>query len=120
MRSRVTIFILSFVIIFAMANNRVSFSGFSKNDTDTTVSENTHDSARVDSVIPKNAVDTAFSQAIDTLDSLHRAIFLRNQAIDDSIRLDSLNRRKKKDFLILPLALPTPSTMTSLKHQTGF
>lgn len=95
MRSRVTIFILSFVIIFAMANNRVSFSGFSKNDTDTTVSENTHDSARVDSVIPKNAVDTAFSQAIDTLDSLHRAIFLRNQAIDDSIRLDSLNRRKK-------------------------
>ena len=95
MRSRVTIFILSFVIIFAMANNRVSFSGFSKNDTDTTVSENTHDSVRVDSVIPKNAVDTAFSQAIDTLDSLHRAIFLRNQAIDDSIRLDSLNRRKK-------------------------
>ena len=95
MRSRVTIFILSFVIIFAMANNSVSFSGFSKNDTDTTVSENTHDSARVDSVIPKNAVDTAFSQAIDTLDSLHRAIFLRNQAIDDSIRLDSLNRRKK-------------------------
>lgn len=78
-----------------MANNRVSFSGFLKNDTDTTVLKNTRDSARVDSVISKNTVDTALSQAIDTLDSLHRAIFLRNKAIDDSIRLDSLNRKKK-------------------------
>lgn len=35
------------------------------------------------------------SLAKDTLDSLHLAIFERNKAIDDSLRADSLNRRKK-------------------------
>ena len=96
MRSRITIFILSFVIIFAMASNRVSFSDFLNNDTDTIVPGNVADTAKVDSAISKQAVkDTAITQAIDTLDSLHRAIFLRNKAIDDSIRLDSLNRKKK-------------------------
>ena len=78
-----------------MANNRVSFSEFLKNDTDTIVQNKTPDSVRVDSAISKIAADTALAQAIDTLDSLHRAIFLRNKAIDDSIRLDSLNRKKK-------------------------
>lgn len=33
--------------------------------------------------------------AIDTLDSLHLAIYLRNKEIDDSIKADSLNRTKK-------------------------
>ena len=96
MRSRITIFVLSFVIIFAMAGNRDSFFGSQKNEADTVVSNNVQDTARIDSAIAgKVEIDTALSQAIDTLDSLHRAIFLRNKAIDDSIRLDSINRKKK-------------------------
>ena len=94
MRSRITIFIFSFVIIFAMASNRASFFSSEKNDADTVVS--VKDTLRKDSAIAgKVDIDTTLAQAIDTLDSLHRAIFLRNKAIDDSIRLDSINRRKK-------------------------
>ena len=94
MRSRITIFIFSFVIIFAMAGNRASFFSSEKNDADTVVS--VRDTVRKDSAIAgKVDIDTTLAQAIDTLDSLHRAIFLRNKAIDDSIRLDSINRRKK-------------------------
>ena len=94
MRSRITIFIFSFVIIFAMAGNRASFFSSEKNDADTVVS--VKDTVRKDSAIAgKVDIDTTLAQAIDTLDSLHRAIFLRNKAIDDSIRLDSINRRKK-------------------------
>ena len=96
MRSRFTIFVLTFVIVFAMANTRVSFFKVVKHDTDTVVSGSKHDTVKVDSAITeKISIDTALAQAIDTLDSLHRAIFLRNKAIDDSIRLDSLNRKKK-------------------------
>ena len=96
MRSRFTIFVLTFVIVFAMANTRVSFFKVVKNDTDTVVAGSKHDTVKVDSAITeKISIDTALAQAIDTLDSLHRAIFLRNKAIDDSIRLDSLNRKKK-------------------------
>ena len=96
MRSRITIFIFSFVIIFAMASNRASFFSSQKNDADTVVTDNAKDTLRMDSAIAEKVnIDTAFSQAIDTLDSLHRAIFLRNKAIDDSIRLDSINRKKK-------------------------
>ena len=96
MRIRFTIFVLSFVIVFAMANTRVSFFNEMRNDTDTVVSGDKHDTVSVKSAISeKKAVDTVLTQAIDTLDSLHRAIFLHNKAIDDSIRLDSLNRKKK-------------------------
>ena len=79
-----------------MANTRVSFFNGMRNDTDTVVFDRKAENAKGDSVIAKMAaIDTAFTQALDTLDSLHRAIFLRNKAIDDSIRLDSLNRKKK-------------------------
>jgi hypothetical protein len=72
----------------------VSFFSSEKNDADTVVS--VKDTVRKDSAIAgKVDIDTTLAQAIDTLDSLHRAIFLRNKAIDDSIRLDSINRRKK-------------------------
>ena len=96
MRIRFTIFVLSFVIVFAMANTHVSFFNEMRNDTDTVVSGDKHDTVSVKSAISeKKAVDTVLTQATDTLDSLHRAIFLHNKAIDDSIRLDSLNRKKK-------------------------
>ena len=96
MRSRITIFILSFVIIFAMAGNSTSFFSSGKSDADTVASKNVQDTVHLDSAIAEKVnIDSTLSQAIDTLDSLHRAIFLRNKAIDDSIRLDSINRKKK-------------------------
>ena len=49
MRSRITIFIFSFVIIFAMASNRASFFSSEKNDADTVVS--VKDTVRKDSAI---------------------------------------------------------------------
>ena len=51
MRSRFTIFVLTFVIVFAMANTRVSFFKVVKNDTDTVVSGSKHDTVKVDSAI---------------------------------------------------------------------
>lgn len=38
--------------------------------------------------------DSVDSLGLDTLDSLHRAIFLRNKAVDDSLRADSINRKQ--------------------------
>ena len=50
-----------------------------------------------DSVTPPTDSMTAVAVGSDTtqMDSLQLAIFLRNKAIDDSIRLDSINRKKK-------------------------
>lgn len=79
-----------------MAGSRVSFFGTQKNDTDTIVQKELL--AAKPMIEPSKAVaalDSATIQAIDTLDSLHRAIYLRNKAIDDSISLDSMNRKKK-------------------------
>lgn len=79
-----------------MAGSRVSFFETQKNDTDTIVRKELP--AAKSMVEPSKAVaalDSATLQAIDTLDSLHRAIYLRNKAIDDSISLDSMNRKKK-------------------------
>ena len=78
-----------------MAGNRVSFFGEQKNDADTIVLNDTVHSAKFSKNVAGAALDSATIQALDTLDSLHRAIFLRNKAIDDSISLDSVNRRKK-------------------------
>ena len=79
-----------------MAGSRVSFFGNQKNDTDTIVQNDVPVvKPIVESSKVKAALDSATLQAIDTLDSLHRAIYLRNKAIDDSISLDSMNRKKK-------------------------
>lgn len=96
MRSRITIFILTFVIVFAMAGSRVSFFGEQKNDTDSSVAKDTTTAMPVmESSKAVAALDSAAIQAVDTLDSLHRAIYLRNKAIDDSLSLDSMNRKRK-------------------------
>jgi hypothetical protein len=51
MRIRFTIFVLSFVIVFAMANTRVSFFNEMRNDTDSDVSGDKHDTVSVKSAI---------------------------------------------------------------------
>lgn len=53
----------------------------------------------LDSIIPLHSLDSLIPQKIenpiDTLDSLSRAIYLHNKAIDDSLRQDSINKSKK-------------------------
>ena len=50
-----------------------------------------------DSLLPSIKVDSAGKASPDTLgmDSLQLAVYMHNKHVDDSIRLDSLNRQKK-------------------------
>lgn len=102
MRTRTLIFLFLSAIIFMVANGRVPYfieSARTINSDSTSVDNTTSDSieAAKDSISSITA-DSTFdlSEIItDTLDSLHRAIALHNKLIDDSIRLDSINRTKK-------------------------
>lgn len=103
MRIRFTIFISFFVIIFVMASADVRSFVSSLGLSDSIQTALPGDSSRasqprgvdsLDSV--KSFIDSTVAvNAVDTLDSLHKAIFLRNKAVDDSIRMDSLNRQRK-------------------------
>jgi len=83
MRSKSVIFLLLFAIVFVVADANVPF--FKKK-------RKVHTSLRNDSIAP----DSTERPAVDTMtmDSLQLAIFRHNKQIDDSIRLDSLNRLK--------------------------
>lgn len=120
MRTRLTITLLTLAILFVMASTVMQTSArhfFLSDDDNTTMplEDNAMDfgdssegnaarsianEALQDSLdsIQLAALDSANRHevlAIDTLDSLHLAIYLRNQEIDDSIKADSLNRTKK-------------------------
>ena len=93
MRTRFTIFALLFVVIFVMAGRSVS--SFYR---EIVVPQ------KLDSIVETVSVDTAKRLSedtvktvnpLDTLDSLHAAIYLRNKAVDDSIALDSAYRKRK-------------------------
>ena len=90
MRRKTLIFLLLFVIIFVMAEvpqRLISPKGrVGSVLTDTTQKDTTlTDSTQAHSALP----DTA------QMDSLHKAIWLHNKVIDDSLRADSLNRQRK-------------------------
>ena len=110
MRARTTIYILFFAIIFVMAGNIVQV--VQKNVGDdvfpdslaekgTAIADSLLKSGSVvglDSLLKKDSsiIDSLDSiNPLDTLDSLHRAIYLRNKALDDSIAADSANRKRK-------------------------
>ncbi len=92
MRSRTLTFIMLFVIVIMMANTvstypRNTFSNYQilLSDSDSLGNKKP---LPVDSIV-KSAVDTT------GMDSLEYAIYQYNKAVDDSIRLDSINRSKK-------------------------
>lgn len=95
MKKETLVFILLFVILFAVAGvPQLRFSGV-KRVSDSVASDTMpkaemvaprKDSLRADSLL-KN--DTA------QMDSLHKAIWIHNKAVDDSLRADSLNRQRK-------------------------
>ncbi len=87
MRKKSLIALLFFVVLFVMADNNMQFWKRRKT------------AAPKDSVAmgEKPRTDSVISQGPDTtkMDSLQLAIYRHNKVIDDSIRLDSLNRKKK-------------------------
>ena len=98
MRRKTLIFILLFVIIFMMAE--VPFSLFPAQ-----VRGEANDSIAQDSVLQKGMLrdsvpqDTSSLMALvaDTaaMDSLQKAIWMHNKLVDDSLRADSINRKRK-------------------------
>lgn len=99
MRIRFTISALMFVIIFMMADVRVP--GILGQKVDDDVNEDSIAAIAEDSMATEVVTaDTMLNDASalndsSMLDSLRKAIYLRNKAIDDSIAADSMNRQRK-------------------------
>ncbi len=97
MKKETFVFVLLFVILFAVAEiPRLRFQ----------IKESASDSVRVDSLPldsfkrSKLSLDPQKRDSIDKndttlMDSLHKAIWKHNKAIDDSLRADSINRQRK-------------------------
>ena len=83
--------------MFVMASNIMQVAR--QNETATPMEkEEEADTVVIDTaVIDTLAMDSVLTDTVaaDTLDSLHLAILARNKAIDDSIRADSANRKRK-------------------------
>jgi len=76
------VFLLLFVIVFALADvPRLRFPQ----------GERVLDSLSLDSLTR----DSILKNDTSMMDSLHKAIWIHNKAIDDSLRLDSINRQRK-------------------------
>ena len=96
MRKKTTIIILLFVFVFAMADTRMPvFQRKSKAQQakDTVALKDTSSRDTLDKALSEKPV----SDEPDTtkMDSLQLAVYRHNKAIDDSIRLDSINKKKK-------------------------
>ena len=95
MRTHSVIALLLFVFVFVMADVN-NFYSYAKQQA------SLRDTLRVGDSTQSHRTDTAKTQRTNntkdtlTLDSLQLAIQKHNQIIDDSIRLDSLNRKKSK------------------------
>lgn len=88
MRTKTVIFILLFAFIFVMADS--SLSSFDKRRAKSEVK----DSAAVGDTVPAGSETYADEPDTTRMDSLERAVYRHNRQVDDSIRLDSINRRK--------------------------
>lgn len=98
MRTRFSIIFLVFALVFAMAESRVSPYWGEDRAVAGIDAEVPRDSAGKDSTQVGSADKSVVGQVVkDTteMDSLELAIYHHNRAIDDSIHLDSLNRKKK-------------------------
>ena len=90
MRTKSIIALLLFAIMFVMADTNIPFFQKKKEKTQMVT----------DSVMQSDSImrDSLGNIVVDTtkMDSLELAIYHHNKAIDDSIRLDSLNRQKSE------------------------
>ena len=106
MRRKTLIFLLLFVIAFVVAEvPRLHFPDEGKGSDSLTV-DTTAARLKVDSIKAKLKSDTAAALKGDSIgadlkndtslmDSLHKAIWIHNKQIDDSLRADSVNRARK-------------------------
>ena len=88
MRTKTVIFILLCAFIFVMADNSLPINGKrnKRNKLNDSISQN--DSSQKDTSSILSETDTL------KMDSLQKAIYLHNKHVDDSVRLDSINRSK--------------------------
>lgn len=102
MRTKTVIFVLLFAFIFVMADTSLPL--FKENDN----GRAQNDSLSVGDTVSSDSVPADKSGEPDTtnMDSLQLAIYHHNKQVDDSIRLDSINRKKSG-------ALDAPVTFSS-------
>ena len=97
MRSKTLISLLLLAVIYVMAGTNVPFFKSKKKGTDSKHPIENNDSTNNNSTdsIPNDSTarDTAVADTT-AMDSLQKAIYLYNKQIDDSVRLDSINRTK--------------------------
>lgn len=105
MRTKTVIFVLLFAFIFVMADTSLPLfkendNGRAQNDSLSVGDTVSSDSVLADSTDKSGEPDTT------NMDSLQLAIYHHNKQVDDSIRLDSINRKKSG-------ALDAPVTFSS-------
>ena len=88
MRTKTVIFILLCAFIFVMADNSLPINGKRNKRKKLNDSISQNDSSQKDTSSILSETDTL------KMDSLQKAIYLHNKHVDDSIRLDSINRSK--------------------------
>ena len=103
MRTKTVIFILLSTFMFMMAEPSMPFFGRSH------AGDGQKDSSAVASAVPTDSVAAVDTAVVDTavasaepdttkMDSLTLAIYKHNKQVDDSIRLDSMNRKKSNSL----------------------
>jgi len=105
MRTKTVIFVLLFAFIFVMADTSLPL--FKENDNGRAQNDSLSvgDTVLSDSV-PADSTDKSGEPDTTNMDSLQLAIYHHNKQVDDSIRLDSINRKKSG-------ALDAPVTFSS-------
>lgn len=105
MRTKTVIFVLLFAFIFVMADTFLPL--FKENDNGRAQNDSLSvgDTVSSDSV-PADSTDKSGEPDTTNMDSLQLAIYHHNKQVDDSIRLDSINRKKSG-------ALDAPVTFSS-------
>jgi len=91
------VFLLLFVILFALADvPRLRFPE-GERASDSIVADSTAKKPVLKDSIPVDSLklDSLMKNDTTLMDSLHKAIWKHNKAIDDSLRADSLNRQRK-------------------------
>lgn len=88
MRTKTVIFILLCAFIFVMADNSLPINGKRNKRKKLNDSISHNDSSQKDTSSILSETDTL------KMDSLQKAIYLHNKHVDDSVRLDSINRSK--------------------------
>ena len=115
MRTKTVIFILLSAFMFMMAAPSMPFSGRGGGASGQNDSTAVADSPAVDTVaaadsLPVDSVSATSEVDTTKMDSLELAIYKHNKHIDDSIRLDSINR-KKSNSLDAPVTLSSEDSL---------